>query len=300
MSERRALVIGSQCKKYPPPLSFLPKVAEELYDVLTDSAKGGCTAAIPPNGLLLDPTVDQARSAIEEAYRLASEAEATLFLAFVGHGEHVGSDFYLLPTNATVPPRSHTAIHLVQLIKELHGQHSHLDGLVVLLDTCYSGVAAAAAAGKWVGELAGTLRFEVLTAAADRPAHDGCFSRTLTLLMKQGIPTLHAELLRCQHVREILEQRCKGQFPQLPSYNADDGLYLARNTGEILASEPWVRTSAQTEIERLTSWYQPTPQLTQIVDASRAHRCVAVIGEAGAGKSALSAALAFSTFWLCV
>ena len=289
MGDRRALVIGSQCKQLGT-LSFLPKVAEELYDVLTDPAKGGCTAATP-HGLLLDPTVDQARTAIEGAFRLASEAEATLFLVFIGHGEHVGNDFYLLPFNASLPPRSHTAIHLVQLIKELHSLHSDLDGLVVLLDTCYSGVAAAAAADKWGSELEGTLRFEVLTAAADRPATGDCFSKNLADLMKQGIPTVSAEFLRCEHVCKILKQLCPNQSPQHPTWNADEGLYLARNTAKIVAHEPWVRTSAQTEIERLTSWYQPTPQLTQIVDASRANRCVAVIGAAGTGKSALSAAL---------
>ena len=50
----------------------------------------------------------------------------------------------------------------MQLIKELHREHSNVDGLVVLLDTCYAGVGAADAAAKWVTELRGTLRFEVL------------------------------------------------------------------------------------------------------------------------------------------
>jgi hypothetical protein len=41
MGERRILLIGSQCDALNP-LSFLPKVAEELYGVMTDPKLGGC------------------------------------------------------------------------------------------------------------------------------------------------------------------------------------------------------------------------------------------------------------------
>ncbi len=176
MGQRRILVIGSQCELMPR-LLFLPKVAEDLYLVMTDTSRGGCVPALTEKGLLIDPTVEQTRAAIESAFQLASKDEATLILAFIGHGQSVGEDFYFLPFNASVPPRAHTAIHLIQLIKELHDENSNLDGLVVLLDTCNSGVAAAGASNRWVRELSGALRFEMLTAAADRPAYDGCFTR---------------------------------------------------------------------------------------------------------------------------
>ena len=161
MAGRRILVIGSQCKNLGH-LSFLPQFAKDLYAVMTDQALGMCVPALGErnNSLLLDPSVKKARDSITAAFQRASESEATLFLAFIGHGEYTGSDFYLLPLDASLPPMSHTAINLVQLIKELHRIHSNTDGLVVLLDTCYSGVAATGASVRWVGELGGTLRFE--------------------------------------------------------------------------------------------------------------------------------------------
>jgi hypothetical protein len=160
MGERRILVIGSQCAAVMPPLSFLPSVAQELYAIMTDAELGGCVPALEKGGLLINPVIVEVREAIKTAFRRASEDEATLFLAFVGHGEYVGTDFYLLPYNASVPPMSDTALHLVQLITELHRQHSTVDGLVVLLDACHAGVGAAGAAARWVGAVAGTLRFE--------------------------------------------------------------------------------------------------------------------------------------------
>ncbi|HEY5870211.1 MAG TPA: tetratricopeptide repeat protein [Candidatus Tectomicrobia bacterium] len=292
MGERRALIIGSQCKQFPP-LSFLPKVAHELYAVLMASDLGECVSALPgQDGLLLDPTVDQARTAIKEAFQRASDDEATLFLAFIGHGKHVGDDFYLLPLDAQVPPFSDTAIHIVQLITEIHKVYSRLDGLVLLLDTCSSGVAAAGAAAQWVKGLSGTFRFEILTAAADRPAADGCCSRNLVKIISRGLETVVSEYLRCEQLRQVLLTCCPNQVPQLPAYNADDGLYLAKNRIRVARRTPWFGTSAAAEVERLTACFQPTPQLDTLVALSRMTRSVVVVGAAGTGKSALAAGLA--------
>jgi tetratricopeptide (TPR) repeat protein len=268
-------------------------VAQELYAVMTDPNLGGCVPALEGGGLLLDPTVEDARKAIKSAFQQASKDEATLILAFIGHGEFAGVDFYLLPRDASVPPDSDTAIHLVHLIKELHRRHSDVDGLVVLLDSCYSGVAASGAAAQWVGALGGTLRFEVLTAAADRPAADGCFTRNLVELIRTGLVSVPLEYLRCEHVRELLKGRCPKQVPQLPAYNADEGLYLARNVARLAEKKRWGGAAAET-VERLTAWFQPTPQLAEVVAAATDERCVMLTGVAGAGKSSLAAALARS------
>ena len=42
-SNRRILVIGSQCASLPPPFSFLPQAAVDLHAVMTDPEVGGCT-----------------------------------------------------------------------------------------------------------------------------------------------------------------------------------------------------------------------------------------------------------------
>ena len=293
ISKRRVLVIGSQCLKLPPPLSFLKQAAEDLYAVMTDPELGGCTDAAP-GGLLIDPEVAKVKSAIKEAFRAAAEDEATLILAFIGHGTYAGRDFYLLPCDGIDPPDSETGVQLVQWVKEQYRTHPSLDGLVVLLDTCFSGVGAMAAATSWVSELEGALRFEVLTAAADRPAYDGCFTRQLVACLRKGLDGVPEEYLRIEHVREFIQGLCPYQKPQHPSYNGDQGLYLAKNVVQVRGSvgPSWAGTAAVDTIKRLTAWFQPTPVLQVIVARSREARYVAVEGGAGSGKSALAAALA--------
>jgi NACHT domain len=292
MGQRRVLVIGSQCKALGG-LDFLPKAAQELYRVMTDPERGACVSALEGEGLLIDPSVTVAKDAIETAYKRAAKDGATLFISYVGHGERVKDDYYLLPQDAQNPPRSGTAIHLTNLIKEVHNTTpGRIDGLGVLVDACYSGVAGFGAARAWIGDLEGTLRFELLTAAAaDRPAANGCFSRTLARLLRQGVSAVPSEHLRCRHLRPLIEGLCPNQVPQHPSYNPDETLWLAKNGGRAL--ECWAQTPLADEIQRLTQTYQLTPALSEVVARSRAQCCVAVVGDAGRGKSALAAALAW-------
>ena len=291
-SNRRILVIGSQCASLPPPFSFLPQAAVDLHAVMTDPEVGGCTDAAP-GGLLIDPTVAAAKAAIKEAFRAAAAEEATLLLALIGHGTYAGRDFYLLPHDGVEPPDSDTGVQLVQLVKEQHRLHP-VDGLVVLIDTCFSGVGALAAATSWVSELEGALRFEVLTAAADRPAYDGCFTRQLVACLREGLDGIPGEYLRSEHVQRVIEDKCEYQKPQHPTYNADKGLYLAKNVVHARRSvgPSWAGTAAAETIQRLTAWLQPTPVLHEVVARSQEGQYVAVVGHAGSGKSALAAALA--------
>jgi hypothetical protein len=294
MSERRILVIGSQCEALKNShLPFLPQVAQDLYAVMTDPERGACVSAIEGDGLLLNPTVKDTKEAIKSAYRRASKDEASLFISYIGHGERLGEDFYLLPHDAAYPPAdSDTAVHLINVIKETHrSAEGGLDGLAVLVDACYSGNAGFGAAQAWTRALEGTLRFELLTAAADRPAADGCFSRNIVRLLREGISATPSEHLLCIHLRPLIKISCPNQEPQHPSYNPDETLWLARNAGRTL--EPWAHTAAADEVQRLTLGYQLTPALSEVVEQSREQRCLVVLGEAGAGKSALSAALAW-------
>src|SRR5512133_1237399 len=103
MGERRILVIGSQCESLGR-LSFLPKAAEDLYAVMTDPELGGCVPALSTGGLVLNPSVSETKHSIKEAFVQASRDEATLIIAFVGHGAYVDRDFYLLPLNGSSRP----------------------------------------------------------------------------------------------------------------------------------------------------------------------------------------------------
>ncbi|MFO1096863.1 MAG: caspase family protein [Xanthobacteraceae bacterium] len=293
MSHRRILVIGSQCEALGK-LKFLPEAAQDLYAVMSDPKLGACSSAIEGDGLLIDPTVTEMKAAIKSAYLRAAKDEARLFIAYIGHGEKSdkGDDYYLLPNDAEIPPDSDTAVHLTNIIKEIHRKaQGRVDGLGMLVDACYSGEAGFAATQAWAGGLQGTLRFEILTAAADRPAADGCFSRTLVKLLRAGLSSVPSEHLLCAHVRPLIEKRCPNQVPQHPTYNADDTLWLVRNTGRVI--ESWAQTSTAEEIQRLTHYYQPTAALNELVKRSNKHPLLMVVAEAGAGKSAFSAALAW-------
>jgi hypothetical protein len=67
----------------------------------------------------------------------------------MGHGDSVEDDFYLCRKNARYPPRSGFTLNLAYEVKELRREFSNIDGLVVLVDTCYSGAGAQAVAKAW-------------------------------------------------------------------------------------------------------------------------------------------------------
>ena len=292
MGERRVLVIGSQCDQLSK-LSFLPGLAKDLYSVMTDPEIGDCSSALKSkSGLLLDPTVEEAHSGIEASIIAASEDQASLFIAFIGHGELVGEDFYLLPKDATHPPKSHTSINPVQLVHELYREHSFVDGLAMILDTCHSGGGASLAATRWIEPDSGIRRFEILTSVGDRPAADGCFTRTLVSTLEDGLPELPRDRIECRDMPEpIGTVCCKQQYPNYLywSNEPDPGLYLAHNRN--LPGDFWAGTAVGYEIERLTVHYQPTPNLEAVVAEAAQSRCVAIVGQAGSGKSTLAAAL---------
>src|SRR5262249_53546122 len=151
----------------------------------------------------------------------------TLILAYCGHGTYLGQRFYLLPHDAMIPPRSDTSVNLVQLIDELYlnSPSATIDGLVILIDTCYSGVGAAAATRAWTNDLARWRRFGILAASGDRPAFDGCFTLSLTSCLRDGIADEPADYLRCENVRRVIKEACPLQEPRHPTNDADHGLF---------------------------------------------------------------------------
>lgn len=295
VGERRALVIASQCDSLNL-LSFLPKAAHEVAAALLDPEIGGCVPATG-TGTLIDPTMVELDDALVEAFERASEDEATLFLALVGHGDYSSDDFYFLTRDAQYPPDSRKSYLLAQRIKELLSRYSLLDGLVILLDTCHAGIAAVQAAERWsriVG--AAGKRFEVLTASDDRTAANGCFSLSLAKVLRSGDPEL-GERLRCPDLKRVISSHCPAQTAVHLAFDGtwvtakgDQGLWLARNTSA--EWQPLRGNPAAAEIERLTRDYRPPRQLGEVVgQVLGGARCVQINGQP-AETSALVAALA--------
>ena len=133
----------------------------------------------------------------------------------------------------------------------------------------------------------------MLTASApDRTAADGCFSKSLTHMIRKGLADVPSEYLRCETVRPVIEKLCPKQKPQHPSWIPDDGLYIAKNAARSARKRPWIGTKAGVEIEQLLTWFQSTPQLRELVEITKESRCVALMGPPGNSKSTLAAALA--------
>jgi hypothetical protein len=302
MGGRRALVIGSQCRSYNL-LSFLPAAAQEIAAALLDPEVGGCEPALPGRALLIDPTAVELDDAVSEAFALASAAEATLFLALVGHGDFVGDDFYVLASDTEHPPTSRGSFLLAQRIKELLAQHSLVDGLVLLLDTCHAGMAATQAAQRWV-QIVGQAgrRFEVLTASDDRTAADGCFTRTLARALRDG-STQFGRYVRCADLKPLLTATCRRQTAQYLAFDGqravaagDQGLWLGRNPAGPWHDWPFAGTAVADDIERLARRWQPDDRLGEVVAAVLSGaRTVALTGTNGRELLTSLAALAHPT-----
>jgi energy-coupling factor transporter ATP-binding protein EcfA2 len=282
-----------------PTLSFLPDLATELYEVLTDPLLGACQSALPSEGLLHDADREQVLEALEEAFTRADADSATLLIALLGHGVARDDDFYYLSIDATGRGRSRTDVHLSQQLKELLRDNADLDGLLVLLDTCHAGVAAQQAAAQWgqVGLGRNTRRYEVLSASANEPAYGGDFTRTIIRVLRSGVPAA-GSTVDARYLRAPLQEGTPAQRPQRVTVDGggwaqtgDEGLWLAYNAAWRGADDDAASLVAQDHAAELTAYLQSTPALDALVAATREHRCVMVTGPRGSGKSTLAAAL---------
>jgi hypothetical protein len=297
VGERRALVIGSQCADLPnQPLSFLPELAKSLFKVLTDPEIGGCVEI--RSRLVLDPKLAEMVAAVKDTVADADTDAATLVVAFIGHAEAARNGrLYLLPHNGTSPPTMDTGFLLGERFSELIGRHSNVDGLILLVDACESGVGVADLAQRAGMEIAEAgARVQLLTATYDQAARDGCFTRNLHALLRDGLADLSSDYLLADAVAARIAAACPGQEePRLAAFQgrwtvSDPGLWLGRN---VRSPNRWVLagTVAGAQAVELTEHFAVTGSLDRVLAAWQTAPLVALVGEAGTGKSALAAAL---------
>lgn len=301
---RRVLVIGSQCTALGEGyrLSFLPQLAEELYELLLDPALGACAPALPHapgGGLLIDPTSSDLDSALRDSFREANEDKAMLLVALLGHGLVRQRDFYFLSIDATDDKADKNAIYLTHLLKRLLDAYEDVDGLLVWLDACQSGVAVSEAVTQWGPIFLSdtSRRYEVLSAADDRAAYRGDFTRALIDTARAGIPTA-GDTLDANALKPHLQEGAKDQVPQRATIDGgtwardgDKGLWLTKNSTHYSADDNAAGRAAQSRVADLTTYLQPTDTLDALVAAAQQHRCVVLTGARGSGKSTLAAAL---------
>jgi hypothetical protein len=308
-ADRYALVIGSQCDALPQDrrLSFLPDYAVELYSVLTDPDLGACASALPDRpdgGLVIDPTRDELLQALEDAFATASQpgpdrTGSTLVVAMLGHGLAKDSDFYFLPKDARAHGRTRYDVLLSQHLRELMRDYGKLKGLIVWLDTCQAGFAAAQAARDWAVRILNQAnrRFDLFAASDERPAYRGDFTRLLLDTIKDGLKK-DVPHLSANDLKPFLKP--KDQNPQLVAVDSTlgtTGLWLsynkqADNKRKRIKADEEAGQRAFDQAATYTEFLQPTAMLDALVDKTRRDPLVVLFGYKGDGKSTLASALA--------
>jgi Tetratricopeptide repeat len=302
-ANRRSLTIGARCDSLGV-LPFLPALAAEMDKTLLDPALGACTAALPDGrSLLIDPGMDEIRSALSVAFSEADRTRSTLFLSFIGHGIVRTGNLYLMPSDyvdPNEPPTHHSAVLLGQEMKNLLDRWPLIDGLILVIDACGSGAFAEEAGTSLIEPIdRANSRIEILMSADHDSAYDGCFTERLVQLIRSGMPS-GGYYLRASELVNPITSTCTVQRPRWMGFSArrvlrrgDPGLWLSRNEARRalagdLAGETYIISVA------LTEDYYPTTLRESIASASISARLVAVTGHAGTGKSTAIAALARS------
>ena len=120
----------------------------------------------------------RSRALIRDAIRYAAERQATLVLAFLGHGTIPGDEsslYYMAPNS--VPQDRTLAVNVPVLLTEA-ADAAGVDGLIALLDTCHA--AGGTVDTVLTGVRDGQVRYEMLMASgATEEAYDLAFSREL-------------------------------------------------------------------------------------------------------------------------
>ncbi|WP_128381937.1 tetratricopeptide repeat protein [Streptomyces cavernae] len=278
-------------------LPFLDEAARDLDAVLRDPLRGACAPALTDGGPLL---VNAGKSKTYDAVAGAAERASNgglLILAWIGHGLASNGNFYVLPHGCALSlGHSHGPYGLTFHIKELLTSHPRLS-LILLIDACFSGQGAAEAATSWV-DLDNDLRrrFQVLTAAnIEDPAYDCAFSRAIAARLRTGHIAWGETLTGTDLKREVerVERRQQPALVTLDGSKARPELWVAHNAalGAKTGSLPAFSPADLAILRPALRFFRPTPPLTAVVAASRAHRYVVVQGPAGSGKTTTIGAL---------
>jgi hypothetical protein len=283
-----------------PPLEFPKKCAEELYGALAQAGwQAPTSTGDVPIDPLINPSTAELKHAVLDAFAQANSAEATLLIAFVGHGRaNPNLSFYLMATDSEPhKPTFETAFDVTHFLQEQLEYSLDLDGLVFLIDACEAGQGVEGAAKEWIKLLADSGgRMDLLVASGKGSAYDGCFTKTILSTFKKGLDGRGDNLL-CGDLCAPISNNCTAK-PQHLDYSGADvttedrGLWLVRNVARGL--DAVTGRPAAGLVDQLTSGVIVTASvresLTAIADAGQ-RRLRLIVGAPGSGKSTLMALL---------
>jgi hypothetical protein len=289
----------------------------DLYEQFLDPEAGACDPVPelksvpdvrlyePGSALVINPTLAVAKGALAHAFDQAKTHERVLVVHYIGHGledrpgeaDQMGHRL-LLMDSASVPSTDDEAwnpyLQAGQLIKSRQPP-----GFVFLVDACQAARARPEIGGwgtnpsthVWMG------------ASQNSAAFDGCFSKTLCTVMRNGdqrrsasrrpVPEIHS-----RHLRPLIDEQCfkpeerKLQQADDTTSRANDYVFITRNRA-VEAYESDLGLLGPTR-DRLRS---TIGEDYQVIDVStvqagiKADPFVVVVGGAGSGKTALSAVL---------
>ncbi|MCD0481815.1 tetratricopeptide repeat protein [Streptacidiphilus sp. ASG 303] len=299
---RLALVVGCRWRSFGHGQEHITDAAAGLAEVLYDPALGAWSPALPDRPVVEDPGVEELDAALSLAFETAAAARAVLLVAYVGHGVSRNGAFYLVPADHPEDLsviRARRVVEPRSLLHTLHEGCSGLEGLVLLVDACQSGELVAVDRPALTPGI-GRLVVATSTSGARRAA-GSAFTRALTTAVRTGVPGAGDHIWPFD-IEESLAAACGRQSPQhiLRLDRAQDaGLWLAHNRarraqrlrGAVGTSLPFA------ELEGLPSLYQ-YPEGPDPVRATVArHRCTALTGPGGCGKTATLHMLAVDGAW---
>ncbi|MFJ7203754.1 hypothetical protein ACIQWR_09510 [Streptomyces sp. NPDC098789] len=233
---RHVLVVAPQCPSMVR-LTSLEDAAAGLYGALADASLGACEPGLPTGRRSLISGDDLTSAALVEsvgaAIDHAAEHRATLVLAFLGHGFAAGrtSTLHLMCADSTDDLR-HGSVNVGELLVRA-ADHPGVDGVLGIVDTCHAAGAPPAVADLAGGARSGRTRLGLLMASSlGQSAVDLAFSRSLTAVLREGLPGIGATL-GVAATREALRGLLVGQNVSGFDYDADgaadEPLWIARN-----------------------------------------------------------------------
>ncbi|WP_172401669.1 tetratricopeptide repeat protein [Mycobacterium paraense] len=275
-------------------LSFTEKCAHDLYDALKEA--GWKT---PENKPVIDPSTADLTKSVVDALGAAHKARATLLIAFIGHGiANPNLGFFLMAKDSLPAKLSYsTAFHMGYVLQQELEYCNRLDGLILLIDACETGQGITEAAEGWLKILAlNRSRMDMLVASGTGSAYDGCFTRTILSIFKNGLNGSGDNLL-CGNLQATINNTCVAKAQHLEFSGAtasgeDLGLWLVPNVARSRDAVTGRPTAGRIDqlLSRVIVTNSMRKQLSAIEDAGSSPLRL-VVGAAGSGKSTILALL---------